>query len=196
MKSVKEQKSYVALTSSAKTLFWKYGFGRVTVEEICKEAKISKMTFYRIFNNKNEIALQVLNDTLERNMQEYRTIMNQDIPFAERIKQVISLKFRETKDIGEEFIRDIYSKADSDLRNCIEKYKQTGTEEFLNDLLKAQKNNWIRQDIKPEFILYMMEDMYVKMMDERLIRMHANSQELIMELTNFFFYGISLKVEN
>ena len=56
----KKSKSFISIQKSAKTLFWKYGMARVTVEEICREAGVSKMTFYRNFKNKNEVAKQVL----------------------------------------------------------------------------------------------------------------------------------------
>ena len=35
-----------------KDLFYKYGIKRVSVEEICAKANVSKMTFYKFYNNK------------------------------------------------------------------------------------------------------------------------------------------------
>ena len=40
------------ILKTGKELFWKFGFKRVTIEEICKEAGISKMTYYKYFTNK------------------------------------------------------------------------------------------------------------------------------------------------
>lgn len=37
------------LIETAAQLFFKHGFKRVTVEEICRTAKVSKVTFYRYF---------------------------------------------------------------------------------------------------------------------------------------------------
>ncbi|MBL0024612.1 MAG: helix-turn-helix transcriptional regulator [Saprospiraceae bacterium] len=51
----KRSKSYLKIITTAKKLFWKHGSSRVTIEELCREAGVSKMTFYRHFNNKNEI---------------------------------------------------------------------------------------------------------------------------------------------
>ena len=49
-------KSYQAIIDTAKTLFMKHGMRRITVEEICREASVSKMTFYRLFTNKEDVA--------------------------------------------------------------------------------------------------------------------------------------------
>jgi len=40
---------------TGKELFWKFGFKRVTIEELCKEAGISKMTYYKYFTNKMDL---------------------------------------------------------------------------------------------------------------------------------------------
>lgn len=42
------------ILSAGKELFWKHGVKRVTVEEICVQASVSKMTFYKFFMNKRE----------------------------------------------------------------------------------------------------------------------------------------------
>ena len=54
------------LVKQARELFWKHGIKRITVEEICSEAGISKMTFYRNFKNKVEIAERVVTGILHR----------------------------------------------------------------------------------------------------------------------------------
>ncbi|MBN1927463.1 MAG: helix-turn-helix transcriptional regulator, partial [Prolixibacteraceae bacterium] len=44
------------ILQSAKKLFWKYGIRKVSIDEICREAGVSRMTFYRLFKNKIELA--------------------------------------------------------------------------------------------------------------------------------------------
>ena len=46
--SIKSAKSKL-IVETATDLFMRYGVKRVTVEEICQTAKISKMTFYKYF---------------------------------------------------------------------------------------------------------------------------------------------------
>jgi len=42
-----ENQKYNQIIDTSKKLFWKYGIKRVTIEEICREAGVSKMTFYK-----------------------------------------------------------------------------------------------------------------------------------------------------
>jgi AcrR family transcriptional regulator len=43
---------YLKILAAGRDLFWKHGFKRVTIEEVCREAGASKMTFYKFFENK------------------------------------------------------------------------------------------------------------------------------------------------
>ena len=51
----KEQDILIA----GKKLFFKYGLKKVTIEEICAEANVSKMTFYKYFPNKTALVKKV-----------------------------------------------------------------------------------------------------------------------------------------
>ncbi|HCM14581.1 MAG TPA: hypothetical protein DHW79_01305, partial [Candidatus Cloacimonas sp.] len=41
-------------------LFHRYGFSKVSVEEICREARVSKVTFYRYYKSKDELIVSIL----------------------------------------------------------------------------------------------------------------------------------------
>lgn len=190
MTEIKKSKSHQNLISTAKTLFMKYGIKRITVEEICKDAGVSKMTFYRLFNNKEEIAEKIFIEIADRNMLNYQNIMNQDISYPEKVRQTVLLKQTSMSHFGEEFIKDIFQNENVQLMQLIENYRKKGNDLYIADFKKAQKKGEIRQDIKPEFILYILDILYEKLKDDRLISMYKNTQEATMELTKFFFYGI------
>ena len=65
-----------------------------------------------------------------------------------------------------------------------------GVAELIADYYQAQKRGDIRSDLKPEFIIYLLNQMNVMLKDDQLIRLYETPQELIMELTNFFIYGL------
>ncbi|MGH1436214.1 MAG: TetR/AcrR family transcriptional regulator [Lewinella sp.] len=186
----KTSKGVQAITESAKALFWKHGIRRVTVEEICKEAGVSKMTFYRNFSNKNEIARHVLTQVVERSTSRYEKIMNQDIAFPAKIVELVILEREESKGISQEFLKDIYETEDSTLQSLIEQYQEEGRQRIMRDMKKAQEKGWIRKDLKLSFLLYILNDLDKKARDEELLAMYEKPEDLIMELTNFFFYGI------
>jgi len=178
------------ILKAAQTLFWKHGIKRVTIDEICKETPVSKMTFYKFFKNKEVLAKHLLNEVLTGWHDQYREIMNREIPFTTKIKQVIDLEQSASENMGEEFIKDIYQNEFTELQKLIDSARNLYNAEIAKDMIEAQKQGEIRADIKPEFVLYLLEDIGSKVMDEKLSELYGSKQALIMELTNYFFYGI------
>ena len=190
MEEFKNNKKFQETLKTAKKLFWKYGIKRVSINEICAETPISKMTFYKFFKNKEVLAGFILNKIFTGLHQEYRMIMDQDIPFTSRIKQVINHELKASEDMGEVFIMDIFNNEFTQLQKQIREYTERYNAEIVNDMIEAQKQGEIRKDIKPEFILYLLEDINKKIMDDKLSALYSSKQELIVELANYFFYGI------
>ncbi len=184
------QTKYNDILNTAANLFWKHGIRRVTVEEICREAGVSKMTFYRQFDNKSQLAFLVLKGILNTSREQYRNIMKQEVGFPEKVKQIILLKHNSTNELSEELLNDIYRHPELGLKTHIEEFQQQMLKEVMNDMANAQKQGWIRQNLKLDFIVYMLNDLNKKMLDEQLVSKYGSSREMIMELTNFFFYGI------
>ncbi len=186
-----KNKKLLQIVSTGKSLFWKFGINRVTIEEICKEAKVSKMTFYKYFKNKIELIKYILKKQTDDAWEQYYAIMNQEIPYPEKVKKTIELKMNNTNDLSSEFYKDFHKNADPELKSFLCKLSGESLKKIKDDYIKAQKEGNIRQDINPDFILYTLNFMFEKMAkDDNLILMYLTPGELIYELINFFFYGI------
>ena len=181
---------FYEITDTARTLFWKHGIRRVTVEEICEKAGVSKMTFYRMFDNKVELAKTVLDHIFEDAFQKYRAIIAQDVSFPEKVRQVVLLKLEGTQEISQELLLDIYKNQEPELQAYMDAIRKRSMDQILQDMTVAQRQGWLRKDIKPEFILYIINKINEMATDESLLSMYNGPQPAILELTNFFFYGI------
>ena len=80
------------IINTAHELFWKLGIRRVSIEEICREANVSKMTFYKHFNNKNDLVKYIIDLITGTAMKKYREIMDSNIPFHVKVEKSIQLK--------------------------------------------------------------------------------------------------------
>ena len=190
MEEFRDNKKFQDTVSTAKELFWKYGIKRVTIEEICKETPVSKMTFYKFFKNKDALSEYLLTNVLTEWIDEYRAIMKQEITFASKINQVILLEQKASENMGEEFFSDILNNEYPDLQKLINESTEKYHAEIVEDMIEAQQRGEIRKNIKPEFLLYQLQDISGKVNDEELSKLYKSKQELILELTNYFFYGI------
>ncbi|HOU02306.1 MAG TPA: TetR/AcrR family transcriptional regulator [Bacteroidales bacterium] len=186
-----ENKKYKSLLETGKKLFWKHGFRRVTIDEICHEAGVSKMTFYKWFDNKTGFAKTIFSNEVQRAIIEFRKIMEKEMPPAERLKTIITMKMEGTNDISREFLMDFYSSDDTSLKSFVDDLTSKSWNEIISSFRMAQEKGWFRKDFKPEFILYLTQHLIPMYTDENLLKLYDTPQDLIMEFTNFFTYGIS-----
>jgi len=190
-KDEKTSKKYTQLLSTGKQLFWKYGFRRVSIEEICQEAGISKMTFYRFFPNKMELAKTVFDQVANEGLQEFRSIIHENSTASEKIRKIVLMKQKGVNDVSKEFLKDFYSSPELGLKAYIEEKTRVMWNEMLNDFRETQEKGWFRKDMKPEFLFYISQKAGEMLNDEQLSQMYDTPQELLIEITNFFAYGIS-----
>jgi len=178
------------ILKTSKDLFWKYGFKRVTIEEVCKEAGVSKMTYYKFFPNKIELVKILMNDILRVSMDKYKLIMASDIPYPEKVVALIHLKKDQIEHMSSEFFKDYIQSDDPELISYLQQLSGESMQMFTDDFRKAQENGDIRKDLKIEFIMYMMNHLVEMAQNDALINMYDEPQDLVMEITNFLFYGI------
>ena len=189
----KENPKYQQLLQTGKNLFWKYGIKRVTIEEICKESGVSKMTFYKHFPNKIELAKKVWHHEIESSMDRYRNVVNGDLEFKEKIKELVIIKLNAAKDISVEFISDVYNNPELGLQAEIEKNTHESLSIFINFLKDAQNKGQFRNDIKIDFVLYYFNQISHMFDDKNLVSKYEHPHDLIMESMHFLFYGLSPK---
>ncbi|MGD0755813.1 MAG: TetR/AcrR family transcriptional regulator [Bacteroidales bacterium] len=186
----KRSEKFKAIASAAKSLFWKHGIRRVSIEEICEVAGVSKMTCYKYFSNKTAIAKYLIEDLFETQVNTYKEIYNSDISYEEKVKKIIDLKMSNAHEMSQELLDDIYKYQDEELAETIEDIKKRMIGIYLDDIRNEQKKGEIRSDIKPEFMLYFLNNLTEMLTDQQLVRLYSNPEQMIIEVMSFFFYGI------
>jgi len=187
---MKQSKKHKQITETAHDLFMRHGIKRVTIEEICRTAGVSKMTFYKYFENKNDLAVFVLDSIFKKAEKRYHNIMSQDVPYSEKVKDILKMKLEASKDISQEMLKDLWHNPVPEVADYMKKRTQLSLKQFLDDMIAAQNKGEIRQNINPHFILYFLGQMQEMAGDEKLLNMYETTQDLTSEMINFFFYGI------
>ena len=186
------RKSYQDLLRTGRALFWKFGVKRVSVEELCKAAGVSKMTFYRMFKNKTDLVIHILRQVHEKGIADYHDIMQADKPFPEKIRLMVLKKQEYADEITNEFFSEVYQSDDEQIQSVIQEYVTKQQAQVMRDFEQAQREGWIRQDMRLDVVFYLLNSIQAKLADPAFIDLHNhNIGEAIMSLTNFFFYGIS-----
>jgi len=184
---VAKSKKAAQLVEVAEKLFFRYGLEKVSVEEICQTAQVSKMTFYRYFQNKIHLFLFIINRIMTRAEKKYYEIMAQDVDYKEKARQIVQMKIETSQDFSYQMLKDYLNSPYPDIKKFINQKTSEYFHLFLKDFHKAQQRGEIRKNIKPEFILYILNRLVDFVGDENLLQYYASPQELTEELTNFFF---------
>ncbi len=189
-KNIAKRKKLQQITEAAHDLFMRHGIKRITIEEICRTAGVSKMTFYNYFDNKNDLAISVLDSIFTKAQNRYSDIMALDAPFSEKVNDIIKLKLEASKDVSTEMLHDLWHNPVPEVADYMKKRTQLSLKQFLDDMIAAQNKGEIRQDINPHFILYFIGKMQEFSADDKVVNMYETVQDFTAEIINFFFYGI------
>jgi len=183
-------KKYSDIKKTARNLFWKHGIKRVSIEEICRKANVSKMTYYKHFQNKTELAKEIFNDVVEEGEKQFREIMASNVSPAVKVKEMMLMKLNGTNDISPEFMHDFYSGGDPEMTAFVVERTRQAWDMLKDDYKKAQVNGIFRSDFNPELLLKVQFKLTELMEDESITCMYNSRQELIMEFANLLVYGI------
>jgi AcrR family transcriptional regulator len=177
-------KKHAQIVETAETLFTRHGIKRVTVEEICQKAGVSKMTFYKYFSNKTDLVKHIWNSWIEVGFEKLDEINALGIPFPEKIEMMFQWKTELVSKMSTEFIEEVLP---------IDLEYGKITERFLKFIVDAQKKGDIRPEIRPEFIAAVIDKMHELGREDRLMRMYPSYIDFNRELRDFFWLGLLLR---
>jgi AcrR family transcriptional regulator len=185
-----ENKKYRLLMDTARGLFFKHGIRRITIEEICEKSKVSKVTFYKHFHNKDDLVMKIMEEWFEAGIREFHAIRKEKIPFMDKMIKLIRLKLAVAEQYSQEFIDEV-----TDSTSTLKDFYQQVTAktlELVMDLLKdAQKNGQFRKNVPPEFYVYLIEHIGVMINDDRLKAIMPDPHDRFQELMNILFFGFN-----
>ncbi len=183
-------KKYQDIFGTAKDLFWKYGIKRVSIEEICKESNVSKMTFYKFFPNKIELAKTIMDDLVDSSLERLNEIIHGDKPFSDKLKAMFLMKLEGMNNVSMEFIKDIHINQGTGLKEHMDKLQAKSIGLIVDFYKDSQKKGYIRKEVKIDFILAYSTQIIKLMEDEHLLSQYEQPQDLVIESMNLLFYGI------
>jgi len=193
----KRTKSQYSILEKGKELFFKHGISKVSVEEVCQEASVSKMTFYRHFKNKHELAFLIVKDLTSKARKQYNEIMTAEISFEQKMLDFFEYKSEQANHMSFEFINDLYLKSanNKEIIEFLNKESQRGQTQFIQDFEKAQQEGYIRNDMPASFILHMMGVIQKEVQNPTLQTITNTPRELTQLISEFFMHGIFTKTK-
>lgn len=168
------------LIQTGEALFVKHGMRRVTVEEICRQAGVSKPTFYKYFENKAALARRIVELWIEEALQRIDGIEDAEVPFPEKMKQILAVKQVIAARPGPEFLEDLIH-LDIDLSHALQR--------VMRFLVECQQQGDIRADIRPEVLMAAFDLLNSMQYDRRIRDLYEDAETLAVDVFKLFHYG-------
>ena len=185
-KNTRRTQKRAQIIQTAERLFSRFGAKRITVEEICREAGVCKMTFYKYFPNKVELVRNIRDDWVEEGFRKFDEINAMDIPFPEKINLMTRWKVEFTSRINTEFIRELVS---------IDDVMERARRRFLDNITNAQKLGEIRSDIDPRFLWIVTEKLYELVKEGSWKSVFTEFSQFQEQLRTLIFFGLLTRTE-
>lgn len=178
---------------AAKRLFYKFGVKKVTIEEICEEANVSKMTFYKYFSNKIELAKAVIDNFYSSSLEKFEEMMRSDISAEEKVRRTIELKLESATNLDIEFISELYKYQDDAIKELLDSWQQRSIGIAKKWFIEMQQNGQIIKELSfPVFGLYAKAIQDFAFNDETM-KLFGTTHELASIITRLFMYGVAEK---
>lgn len=107
LQEIKSANTRKSLIDSAITLFQKYGIKKVTIDDICNNANLSKGSFYNNFSSKDHIITFAINMGLDTYISSHYSLDN-NIKSKEQIISLNLCAFNFFNEIGKDMTRASY----------------------------------------------------------------------------------------
>jgi len=174
----------------AKELFWKHGFKKVTIDEICKKASVSRKTYYTFYENKTALVIFLMKKLTDEALEESQQIMNGDYTFAEKLEKSLQLKLQRNKDMSIEFVADFYNPDAVEILSCFNEIMEKSMNILVDFLKKAQQSGDMNPDLNLNYVLWLLQKQVEFCSSPDLMHMFPDVDTLTKQLTQTLIYGI------
>ena len=123
------------IIEAARQLFYKYGFKKVSMDEIAREAGVTKRTIYMYFSSKEELLKYFIEEEL-KNMKQ----------IVEEIEKRKDLEFFESVNLG--IYKLLKYKKEKDFLNIIAKEGEILKNEIILELIDKQIKEYIKEKLE------------------------------------------------
>ena len=106
-RQLRSEQNLLRITQAASDLFSEYGFERVTIDDICQAAQVSKSTFYLHFANKQDLLMSYAKEDRNRYICAHYSYSD-SVPFAELLRQFFHVNFDYNHQADRAWNRDAY----------------------------------------------------------------------------------------
>ncbi|MDH6670720.1 AcrR family transcriptional regulator [Paenibacillus sp. LBL] len=183
---LRTEKKKEQIMKTAFDLISKYGVDKTSVTEISKHARVSPVSIYNYFGSKEELIRMTFIDYMSKIMHEYEKLLEEPIPFQEKLKLLLGSRMNSVDQINVDLIQ---ISNEPSVREHIEAFYKERTIPFFVKLIEQGKQEGdIDPHISIEAALF-----YIQVFKDALARpgfIAQASPAMLRDIDRLFYYGL------
>lgn len=171
-------------------LFLKHGFKKVTIDEICRKAHVSRKTYYTYYENKTALVLFTIDNISDNNFLRFSEIIEGDASFTDKLAAALDLKYEFSKKISMEFVADFFDPGATEILNYWKSKMQASIDLLFKFFQKAQSRGEMNPNLKLEYVMWLYHKFSDIMSSGELLTMFESPEELTRQISQSLVSGI------
>ena len=180
------------ILTAARDEFFKFGFSKVTIDEIASKTGMSKKTIYKHFESKDEIVHAVTKSSMNDMKACCEEITRNDkVDFVDKLRQMMTLVAVQYSKLGRSLIEDLQKNAPH-IWKQINEFRQERINKDFGDLLKeGMQKGTFRNDIDEQLILLIYSNAVQTIINpETLMNLPFTASQVFEAIVKVIYEGI------
>jgi|SRR5690625_2971646 len=178
------------ILTAASAIFSQKGVSHATVDEIASQAKVSKVTIFKYFTDKQGLAREVLQPMVEEWTCYYEELADMNIPLEEKFKRMLQHKASMREDAGEQIWQEMILK-DRAMQSLVTEITESRQEKiFLQIMNDGQDRCEVDSSLTDEALRIFFHSFRSLYGTEAFARATPQTKEALMKL---FMNGVTGK---
>jgi AcrR family transcriptional regulator len=180
------------ILNKARDLFFCYGLKSVSMDDLAKEAGVSKKTIYQLVADKADLVMKVATHLLQSYTEEMEQCFTTAQNAVEEVALQTDLSFAPLASIRYSFFYDMEKFFPQAWQLVIHNRQQHLVPNILRNLNRGMEEGVYRQDLDLEILPQIrLQQLQSALQPGTFPDLHYNQQLLLQRLTRFYLHGIT-----
>ncbi|WP_210610651.1 TetR/AcrR family transcriptional regulator [Priestia flexa] len=187
----RKQKKQQDIQSATLKLFNQFGPSGMNIAKIAKEAKVSQVTIYNHFENKEQLIRETIKAYLKKQFELYEQLLLSNSKFETKLKNIMFEKSKSFTTINPQFLQELILE-DEPLQKWFQSfYKEQSLPLLIKFIKISQQKGEINPKLSVDTILF-----YIQALKTQIDQLSPNDiasfdKNKSLEILHIFFKGIS-----
>lgn len=188
----RKQKKAAQIFNAAADLFFKFGYQKISVNDIAYQARVSAATIYNYFGTKEQLYTDTLFYWMDQQLHQYEQILNSELTFPEKTKEIMLLEAKNLRKLSDE-LPQLSSHELSGMMQKMESYTEQKIAHFFRKFVALGKQEGYINQAQAEAVTMRYFMMFQRELSSywREANQEPAANQQIDQMLELFFYGLA-----